>query len=93
MRPKIIGVTVGTSINPQRIGEMIENGKSAYELALEEGFKGTKEEWLASLKGEDGDPGKTPVKGVDYYTDADKADMVTAVLTALPTYNGEVVSV
>lgn len=25
-------------------------GKSAYEIAVEEGFKGTKKEWLASLK-------------------------------------------
>lgn len=43
--------------------------------------------------GEPGAPGKdgyTPKKGVDYYTEADKADMVQAVLAALPTYNGEV---
>ena len=32
-------------------------GKSAYEIALEEGFEGTKEEWLASLKGEKGEKG------------------------------------
>ena len=31
-----------------------ENGKSAYELALENGFSGTLNEWLASLKGEQG---------------------------------------
>lgn len=29
------------------------NGKSAYELAQDKGFKGTEDEWLASLKGED----------------------------------------
>ena len=29
-------------------------GKSAYELAVMHGFKGTEEEWLASLKGEKG---------------------------------------
>src|SRR5690606_9499471 len=34
-------------------------GDSAYELAVKYGgFKGTMEEWLASLKGEKGDPGK-----------------------------------
>lgn len=38
-----------------------------------------------------GKDGKTPVKGVDYYTDADKSDMVQAVIDALPVYNGEVV--
>ena len=32
-------------------------GKSAYQLAVENGFDGTKEEWLASLKGEKGDTG------------------------------------
>ena len=34
---------------------------------------------------------KTPIKGVDYYTDADKAEMVAAVIAALPVYSGEVV--
>jgi len=33
-----------------------ENGKSAYELAVENGFVGTEQEWLNSLKGEKGDP-------------------------------------
>ena len=33
------------------------DGKSAYEIAVENGFEGTEEEWLASLKGEPGEPG------------------------------------
>ena len=33
------------------------NGKSAYELAVENGYKGTEAEWLAALVGEKGDPG------------------------------------
>lgn len=43
----------------------------------------------ADLKGDKGDTGsagkdgKTPVKGVDYYTDADKAEIINAVLAAL----------
>jgi hypothetical protein len=47
-------------------------------------------------KGEPGEPGadgKTPVKGTDYFTAADKQEMVTAVLAALPKYNGEVMTV
>ena len=37
-------------------GELkVVNGKSAYEIAVEEGFTGTIDEWLASLKGEKGD--------------------------------------
>lgn len=64
------------------------DGKSAYEIAVENGFVGTESEWLTSLigqrgpKGDKGDPGntgktgadgKTPVRGVDYWTAADIA--------------------
>ena len=38
--------------------------------------------------GEDGEDGKTPVKGTDYYTEADKTEMVNRVLSALPTWTG-----
>jgi len=34
------------------------DGKSAYEIALENGFEGTQSEWLASLKGADGQDGQ-----------------------------------
>ena len=43
--------------------------------------------------GAKGDPGYTPVKGTDYWTDADKAEMVQDVLASLPVYNGEVADV
>ena len=39
-------------------------------------------------QGEKGADGKTPVKGTDYWTAADKSAMVTDVLAALPTWNG-----
>ena len=42
-------------------------------------------------KGSTGADGKTPVKGTDYFTAADKAEMVNAVIAALPVYAGEVV--
>lgn len=32
-------------------------GESAYQIAVRNGFVGTQAEWLASLKGEKGDPG------------------------------------
>ena len=47
--------------------------------------------------GKDGNPGKdgadghTPQKGVDYWTDADRTQMIADVISALPVYNGEVV--
>ena len=34
------------------------DGKSAYEIAVDNGFDGTVEEWLESLKGDKGDPGE-----------------------------------
>lgn len=34
-------------------------GKSAYQLAVENGYVGTEQQWLASLKGEQGNPGSS----------------------------------
>ena len=44
-------------------------------------------------QGPPGDAGKTPIKGEDYFTDADKREMVNDVLAALPIYAGEVESI
>lgn len=38
--------------------------------------------------GKDGADGKTPVKGTDYWTTADRQQMVSDVLAALPTWEG-----
>lgn len=51
-------------------------GKSAYEVAVEEGFEGSVDEWLESLVGPKGD---TPQKGVDYWNTSDKAEIETYV--------------
>lgn len=50
------------------------NGLSAYEIAVNNGFVGTEQEWLTSLVGPQGEPGITPVKGVDYFDGVDGAD-------------------
>lgn len=52
---------------------------TAYAIAVEHGFVGTEQDWLASLK---------PAKGVDYYTEADKQEIVDDVLATLPTAEG-----
>lgn len=39
-------------------------------------------------QGEQGAPGHTPVKGTDYFTEADKTELVNAVLAALPVAEG-----
>lgn len=119
------------------------DGKSAYEVAVDNGFEGTEQEWLLSLKGEngangldgkdgedgfspiirisstdtgytlsithtenfvenvpikhgtngkdgekgadgkDGQDGKTPVLGVDYFTEEDKTQIVQSVIDSL----------
>lgn len=45
-------------------GEKGESGASAYEIAVNNGFNGTETEWLASLKGEKGNPGPQGIQGV-----------------------------
>lgn len=142
------------SANPPAPGEPGADGKSAYEIAVENGFSGSETEWLESLRGEPGPqgatgatgpqgpkgeigpagpageqgpqgetgpkgpqgetgpigpkgdtgdtgpigpkgpqgeqgaPGHTPVKGTDYFTEADKTELVNAVLAALPAAEG-----
>lgn len=39
-------------------------------------------------KGDKGDKGYTPIKGTDYWTASDKSQIVSDVLSALPTWNG-----
>lgn len=40
-------------------------GYSAYEVAVQEGYEGTEQQWLASLKGQKGDTGATGADGDD----------------------------
>lgn len=51
------------------------DGKSAYEIAVDNGFEGTEEEWLESLKGDTGPNGYTPQRGVDYWNAEDKEEI------------------
>ena len=39
---------------------------------------------LKGPKGDQGTNGKTPIRGTDYWTAADKQEIVSAVLAALP---------
>ena len=63
---------------------------------------GTTSANLKGDKGDKGDPGtngkngadgRTPIKGTDYFTASDKAEMVSAVISALPVYDGSVTAV
>lgn len=37
------------------------NGESAYQIAVRNGFQGTEQEWLTSLRGNDGTSAQTPI--------------------------------
>lgn len=52
-----------------------KDGKSAYQIAVENGFVGTEAEWIESLKGVKGDPGN------DYVlSNTDKTDIANIVI-------------
>lgn len=44
-------------------GEKGTDGKSAYQIAVEQGYQGSESDWLSSLKGEKGDTGERGEKG------------------------------
>ena len=60
----------------------VSNGKLQYN-GSDVGLKGDKGD-----KGDPGANGYTPVKGTDYWTAADKAEIVADTLAALPTWTG-----
>lgn len=70
------------------VAEALSNAIESGELKGDKGDKGDKGE--NGKDGVDGKDGYTPQKGVDYYTESDKAEIVTAVLESLP--NGDEVS-
>ena len=62
----VTGSVKGGNVLRGEINRLYElRGYSAYDIAVIEGFEGTVEEWLASLKGDKGDPGEV------IHTDAD----------------------
>lgn len=74
-------ITIGISDVKKQIKEIETTpGPSAYEIALENGFTGTEQEWLDSLQGMDGEngiPGKDGVDGKPTYTWVKYADTPT----------------
>lgn len=65
-----------------------DDGGNWHSIAAIKGDKGDKgEQGIQGPKGDKGDTGAdghTPVKGTDYFTEADKQELVTAVIAALP---------
>ena len=83
----------GKDGNPGQDGAPGEDGITPHIGANGNWYIGTTDTGVkaAGEDGQDGAPGtdgKTPVKGTDYFTDSDKAEMVDLVLAALPTWTG-----
>ena len=69
---------VDVEVEVEQAGPQGKDGKSAYEIYVENGGILTETEWLESLKGTQGEPGKdghTPIIGEDYWTEADKTNI------------------
>lgn len=58
-------------LSEMQTGANGKDGRSAYEIAIENGFVGTVAEWLKSLKGKDGIDGKDGLPGKDGKDGAD----------------------
>ena len=58
-------------LSEMQAGANGKDGRSAYEIAIENGFVGTVAEWLESLKGRDGIDGKDGLPGKDGKNGAD----------------------
>lgn len=61
-KQKLVGTLYGSNSVSGGLNAVIgRDGKSAYEVALANGFEGTEQEWLESLKGEQGERGNPGV--------------------------------
>ena len=52
-------LTLVTLVSCSFVSSLLPQPKSAYDIAVENGFKGSKEDWLASMKGDEGNQGKS----------------------------------
>lgn len=65
-------------------------GKSAYEIAVEDGFTGNVQEWLESLKGEPGEDGVSPTVSAEAIASGTRITITDAVSsTVFDVMNGE----
>ena len=64
-------------------GDPGNNGKSAYEIAVQNGYSGTETEWLETLKG-------TNIDMTEYYTKSETDEAIGDISSVIDTINGEV---
>ena len=61
------------------VGEKGQNGLSAYEVAVDNGFIGTKQQWLESLRGASGQDGKNGTNGYSPTATVTKSGKATTI--------------
>ena len=86
----------GKAADAKAVGDALAEKQPKGDYLTQDNLQSATDAALAQAKasGEfDGADGKTPIKGTDYYTEADKTEIVNAVIAALPVYDGEVVDV
>lgn len=79
------------SVMAQELPEELPSpGKLTFYGAVSGSYNGSDDVTITipTIAGEPGKDGYTPIKGTDYYTEADKTEMVNRVIAALPTWNG-----
>ena len=87
---KVVGDAIAAIGNGQNgkdgngIKSAVVNADYTLTLNFDDGTSYTSQ----SIRGAAGKDGKTPVKGTDYFTVADKQELVNAVLASLPTWTG-----
>lgn len=81
------GSAVGIASVVQTTTSTADDGNNIITVTLTDGTTSTFKVQNGS-KGSTGTAGYTPVKGTDYFTAADKAELVDDVLAALPTWTG-----
>lgn len=74
-----VSPTVSTAATTGGTKVTITDAKGSHEFVVKDGAKGD-----AGATGPAGAPGKTPVRGTDYWTAADKQEIVNSVIAALP---------
>lgn len=70
----VIDIAISKKIAEQTVADLIGSGSgsqglSAYDIAVKNGFQGTERQWLASLKGEQGESGAAGIDWINLSSD------------------------
>lgn len=83
-------VCIVSSVNTEDNAKLYCKGEIEYIFIVDmSGMTGMQgEQGVQGVQGIQGEAGYTPQRGTDYFTEADKAELVNDVLAALPTWTG-----